>query len=253
MADRPILFSGPMVRGILDGRKNQTRRVVKGEALDWLDDAKFSPKFVADPNNSLCPYGYAGDRLWVREAWRVYNFPCDDAWTYQYKADGKVLSERDLNSGPGFDESKHEKWQMRLAEQSWAECEHSPLVQHICDDSARFLGPERPMRWRPSIHMPRWASRLTLEVERLRIERLQSITVEDVCAEGLDFDGEHEEVFSHWQSLAAAAPPDDLPVSGPLKPEIGTFKTLWDSINGKKHPWESNPWVWVIELGRADS
>jgi hypothetical protein len=80
MRERPILFSGEMVRAILDGSKTQTRRVVKGEALKWLAPEMFAPSFVADPANGVCPFGYAGDRLWVRETFRTYEGITSTSW-----------------------------------------------------------------------------------------------------------------------------------------------------------------------------
>jgi len=173
----PILFSGPMVRAILKGRKSQTRRVVTGMALDWLRPTGFTPQFVADPENGLCRYGYRGDRLWVRETW------LQDGNSYLYKADFGETSE---------------------------------------------------FRWKPSIHMPRKASRLTLEIVNLRIERLQDISRDDAKAEGVSniFHNSPE----HFER-------------GVLNPYVANFSILWDKINAKRgFGWDVNPWVWVIEF-----
>lgn len=146
MKERPILFSAEMVRAILDGRKTQTRRVVKGMALDWLQPGMFSPKFVADPANYLSPYGYAGDRLWVRETWQIV-YERMDGQRFTYPIEG--------------------------ARQRWIEYAASPRDEH------------EPPKWRPSIFMPREFSRITLEVVNVRVERVQEISREDAKAEGV--------------------------------------------------------------------
>lgn len=136
MKERPILFSAPMVRAILDGTKTQTRRAVKGRALEWLmSPICFAPEYVAMPENEACPYGFAGDALWVRETWARD----DEDGTLMYRAD---------------------------------------LGRDVCADAweqGRIEGVPR-YRWRPSIHMPRQASRLTLEVTGVRVERLPELT-----------------------------------------------------------------------------
>lgn len=168
--ERPILFSGEMVRAILDGRKTQTRRVAKGIALEWLAPDMFTPEFVALPENGLCPYGYSGDRLWVRETFQSYG----DGFAYRA----------------------------------------TPVI------------PDN-RNWKPSIFMPRSASRITLEITNVRVERLNEITEMDAEAEGVYV----------WSD------------SG--NPAIWKFHCLWDDINGKKYPWSSNPWVWVVEFQKS--
>lgn len=92
MREKPLLFSAPMVRAILDGTKTQTRRIIKSEmALDWLDNAKFNPEFVAHPENDMCKYGKIGDQLWVRETWKYNNWTEDGIPFIEYRADGSVL------------------------------------------------------------------------------------------------------------------------------------------------------------------
>ena len=174
MSEKPILFSTPMVQAILAGRKTQTRRIVKGTALLWLQPEMFSSAFVAMPENKLSPYGYAGDLLWVRETF------CPD-W-----ADGKVIYKAD-------------------------------------GGSAKEAGYKSEPRWRPSIHMPRSASRITLKVVNVRVERVQEISHHDVLAEGGPFGN-----------------------SGSSDVD---FAVLWNSINAKRgYSWGSNPWVWVVEF-----
>ena len=147
--ERPILFSAPMVRAILDGSKTQTRRVVKGFALELLQPDDFRPDYVALPENALSPFGFAGDRLWVRETWQHSNYPLgpyDDDCLVFYRADYL-----DDPHGPDGEKSPEGKYRA----------------------------------WRPSIHMPRSAARTLLDVTGVRIERLNAISDEDCIAEGI--------------------------------------------------------------------
>jgi hypothetical protein len=146
MRERPILFSGEMVRAILDGSKTQTRRVVKGEALKWLAPEMFAPSFVADPANGVCPFGYAGDRLWVRETFRTYEGITSTSWV------GEEIEPFNDRLPLALDwKTPRLKWQF----------------------AADGLDDDPDCKWRPSIHMPRWASRITLEITGVRIERMQ--------------------------------------------------------------------------------
>lgn len=220
--ERPILFSGPMVTAILAGQKTQTRRVIKGQALEWLAPDMFMPEFVADPENGLCPYGQPGDRLWVRETWHDFG-----RWALLMFAEGD-------------DPSDYE----------WRSADFPERIRYAADDPTDLVdmnGPDYPRlyhRKMASIHMPRKASRLSLEVVSVRVERLQAITVADVVAEGIDLDGEHADDFlnaEHAQAGGLSIPCDH--------PEVYPFVRLWDSINAKRgHAWDTNPWVWVVEF-----
>ena len=208
MRERPILFSGEMVRAILSGRKSYTRRVVKlptwadpgsdielcdkdgqgQSAIDW-------PNVVCKSTGCLaeipCPYGGPGGRLWVRETFasrRDVDWATDPekARRYiHYRADG------------GFDPKDEDNWH------DWG-------------------------AWRPAIHMPRCLSRLTLEIASVRVERLHQMTAAEAVLEGFTTriyrDGRGQESALHC------------------------FRELWNELNGKKYPWESNPWVWRIEF-----
>lgn len=194
MKERPILFSAPMVRAILDGTKTQTRRAVKRKALEMLcPPIEFSPDFVAHPENYLCPYGEAGDRLWVRETWA------------QDDEDGQLMYRADL----GRD----------MCADAW--------------EQGRIEGVPR-YRWRPSIHMPRTASRITLDISEVRVEHLQDISATDALAEGivrLPDGGYGLPGGSHYHHT---------------DPRI-SYWSLWDAINGLGAT-EANPWVWALTL-----
>jgi len=203
--ERPILFSAPMVRAILDGSKSQTRRIVKPqppsghEFAGWVFSSTFKPdeekatwskvdsKFMlSDPHRVRCPYGKPGDRLWVRETF------CPD-WSDKtiYKADG---------------------------------------------GSAIEAGYKKEPRWTPSIHMPRWASRINLEITGIRVERLQDISEKDAIAEGISQTkyGCHIHFYPDMKCVTV---------------EEG-YRNLWESINGAGS-WEVNPWVWVVEFKKV--
>lgn len=180
MKEIPIIFSAPMVRAILAGKKHQTRRLVKPDGV--LVDGGGQPftqrwdgsEQVNWRRDVRCPYGVAGDKLWVRETWRHQASP-HTVSSCRYRVD------------------------------------ETPENDHY--------------QWRPSIFMPRWASRITLEVTSVRAERLQEISEADAAAEGI-----------------AHVPPDSRLV--PL------YAQLWDSLNAKRAPWASNPWVFVVSFQR---
>ncbi|MCF7545316.1 hypothetical protein [Pseudomonas petrae] len=144
--ERPILFSAPMVRAILEGRKTVTRREVKKQAaLDCLA-AGFEPAFLALPGNAdLCPYGKPGERLWVRETW---------------------AQPANLDPGP------------TVYRATYPDC--------IKGQGWENLPPSSAIRWKPSIHMFRRDSRILLEITDVRVERLQAISRSDIRAEGLE-------------------------------------------------------------------
>lgn len=181
MKERPILFSGSMVRAILDGRKTQTRRVVTNARPYTATDNGIDILWAT--GSLRCPYGQPGDRLWVRETW------CLRPEGYGYRADNNP----DNN----------------------------------------------PLKWGPSIHMPRWASRITLEVTGVRVERVQDISEEDARAEGIRATRlSHGSVVYHT---------DSYPTPNIYGSAQERFVNLWHSINTPRgYPWESNPWVWVV-------
>lgn len=210
--ERPILFSAPMIRALLDGRKTQTRRVVRWKYWDnstpqtpieqvdqfadivegLAENLSGSPVPFCD---SKCPYGKPGDRLWVRETFAM---------------------PEDVGEGPDGD------MYYRATDPGW-------------DDN------ETGLRWRPSIHMPRWASRITLEVTGVRVQRLQDMTETDAIDEGAMTLPNRPTYEAECAAERAA---------GRIKPPLGDsplkrFATLWEQINGAGS-WAANPWVWVI-------
>jgi hypothetical protein len=190
MKERPILFGAPMVCALLDGRKTQTRRIVKSELPD-------SPPMRRANGAWDCPYGSPGDCLYVRETWAAgihsLNAKISKDYHVVYAADGDTAK------------------QYRLAD-----------------------------KWTPSIHMPRWASRILLEITDVRVERLQDISEDDAKAEGIEFI--HGEF---WRNYEVEVGDEEDSWESPLD----SYKTLWQSINGPR-TWWANPWVWVITFKR---
>jgi hypothetical protein len=236
MRELPILFSAPMVRAILEGRKTVTRRVVKlPDGFDFTGgqgDSRDDPvnwggedqdgmwwALAAGPDVDRvlsCPYGQPGDRLWVREAWRV-PISLDDL-------SGKQIAEKCLDAGyrKPWCPIQYEADGARTSEKDWREFGPHPSTQV-------------PGRYRHARFMPRWASRLTLEVTGVRVERLQDISEADAIAEGLLRDGDG------WRGASG------LPW---FASPVGAYRSLWESINGAGS-WDANPWAWVVEFRRV--
>jgi hypothetical protein len=201
--ERPIPFTGPVVRAILDGSKTQTRDLAtmrvcgnKKIPVPISDDVEWATK-VADN-----PYGQPGDRLWVRETWYC------DHWQVQ--------------KGPFLEVS-----------------EAKEMLVYRADGEQPYEA-EQPV-WRPSIHMPRWASRILLEIVSVRVERLQDISEADAIAEGVE---PHEVGQFAMHGLNAEERAEMR-----RQAAIGPYSGLWDRINGAGS-WDANPWVWVVEFKR---
>lgn len=215
--ERPILFSAPMVRAILAGQKTVTRRQVKKQAaLDCLA-AGFEPSFLTLPGNAdLCPYGKAGDRLWVRETWGVISHGFDEQGNMvDWEPERPAKAIREMRFGQGY---------------------YSGHVIYAADGPAEWAGADDGggaprSAWKPSIHMPRIASRILLEITGVRVERLQAISADQAEAEGIEF-------------LRAAPDLDETMTPQQL------FECLWDHVNGEG-AWDANPWVWVVEFKRV--
>jgi hypothetical protein len=223
--EKPILFTDEMVRAILDGRKTQTRRIVKpqppqpikegvGIEWQWWDEREaFVPNgtlagFTKEMRSGIrCPYGQPGDRLWVKETHFRWGRWVRNGKTKTGKPAWKFKPEKRLDrpmNGVAFDDLNEHHDRIKL---DWHK--------------------------RPSIFMPRSASRIILEMIAVRVERVQDVSDEDVKAEGVD---RPAPFTSEPQSIWQAA-----------------YQDLWNSINGKKHPWKSNPWVWIISFSRVSS
>lgn len=216
--ERPILFSGPLVRALLRDvdPKTVTRRLIRDEWFRCLDpeDPEDMPNILAQ-----CPHGVAGDRLWVRETWQMFDPEKDSIPTER-------LGPRAPHSG--VENTRKIGWRACYAADG-------PLVHPV----------HGPARWRPSIHMPRWASRITLEIVSVRVERLQDITEEDAEAEGVDEDpGEPQHEYHSTTGVYLGACYPDASY-------VRAFQALWDSINGERASWQSNPWVWVVSFQRV--
>ncbi|WAS56247.1 hypothetical protein MK974_24415 [Burkholderia ambifaria] len=227
MIERPILFSGPMVRAVLEGRKTQTRHVIAkqpGNGWDFDVPAQFGritsthPKkgrfgvFIRHgvdtdfPSFDLipCPYGMPGDRLWVRETWQHSNHPFGP-----YESDCIVFYRADYLDDP-----------------------LGPDLERSADGIRR--------EWRPSIHMPRGAGRITLEITGVSVERLNDCSEDDARAEG------SEAIGITFRRDVDGKPHLIESLGGPYR---DGFRILWESINGAG-AWNSNPWVWVIQFRR---
>lgn len=206
---RPILFSGPMVRAILAGRKTQTRRVIDrvaglgvvtcfggsettGYDFALRDRRDMWNEFREDELLRRCPYGQPGDELWVRETWGEVRYV---SVAGMRPRDSKIVYRADDPDDPV----------------------------------------DRPMGWNPSIHMPRWASRITLTVKAVRVERLHDISHDDAIAEGI--------LGTKWAEAELTLREQALPLS------VLAYSHLWQEINGPDS-WDANPWVWVVEFER---
>ncbi|AXF28589.1 TPA: hypothetical protein QH810_001459 [Klebsiella pneumoniae subsp. pneumoniae] len=220
MKERGVIFNGEMVRAILHGRKTQTRRIVKGTdgavkfCKEWDINGEEIFVVLGEKDHTgmnpvlgalSCPFGAVGDRIWVREAFRVHSLATDVA-TLAYKA-----SERN----------------------SWTEQTHRVPVA-VCNK------PATPEKWTPSLHMPRWASRILLEITDVRVERLNAISEEDARAEGI-IDG----------GCLNCGEPEPCGCANPEPDATDAFAYLWQSIYGQES-WNADPWVWVIEFKRVE-
>ncbi|WP_337025217.1 hypothetical protein [Pantoea anthophila] len=231
MKERPIIFNADMVRAVLDGRKTQTRRIMRVQPSadfcpmnmelkrdfnarwytpgmvdkdGYLQPAKKQTFGVASEDEGYtCPFGAVGDRLWVRETWSVVSHAFDDdGLMIDYVPDRPAKAVHEQPFGRGY-YSGHAIYAADGGF-TWG------------DDDGCVDGRSC---WKPSIHMPRWASRITLEITGVRVERLQDISGADMQAEGM-----------RWRE---------------------EFPCLWEAIYGADS-WQANPWVWVVEFKRME-
>ena len=209
MIERGMIFNAEMVRALLDDRKTQTRRPVRFPVLDKNLGCELAGNELAGElsagNYLNSAFGKPGDRIWVRETFRVHSRATDVA-TLVYKASVR---------------------------NSWTEQTHRVPVS-VCNK------PATPEKWTPSLHMPRWASRMLLEIIDVRVERLNAISEENAASEGVaQFRG------GFWKHYQPGWTQHQLSARG-------SFVTLWKSIYDEES-WQSNPWVWVIEFKRCGS
>lgn len=224
MRERPILFSAPMVRAILDGTKTQTRRVLKMRH-DWTVEERedgsrwpWYPDYVTGgewDGWAPCPYGVRGDRLWVRETWQYADWTDEGEPYIRYASDGRVRFCPDVPDG-------------EVLVDVWEELSRSE--NYAIDNKAA------DRKWRPSIFMPRWASRLTLTITDVRVERLHDVSWKDALAEGV----------RSWEETLSDDPSCIVNMHDPRH----AYAQLWELINGQGS-WASNPWVWVVSFTRT--
>lgn len=240
MKERPIIFSGEQVRAILDGEKTQTRRVVNMDNLKVIPrhkvrgDFPFSnlevkgnqkTKGVIHGAGAVSCKATSGKLLGLRPG--EFDFVCP-------YADGKTLLDKsiDLNGVWRIEPSNNQRLWVRETFQ-YGLCTKSPVAYRATHKPSDLeAGWDEPIKWRPSIHMPRWASRITLEITSVRVERLQDISEQDANAEGGRLIDNLEVCYQNHRAY---------------------FSCQWDSINGKDKSknWIANPWVWVIEFKRV--
>lgn len=232
--ERPIIFSGDQVRAILDGQKTSTRRTLKWQPLDVIkgkviDGAQtWVTLDTRDPNHGSiikCRHGEIGDRLWVKETWAILQTD-----SVGLRAGISYRSDQEMNP--------------------FMICYHPRVPKDKWGQAISWFGKGR--KWHSARFMPRWASRILLEITDVRVERLQEIETEGAFYEGIEnvdpyayypeFREDGNAYFKHY-----------LEPGRIVKDPIVSFSTLWDSINAKLgHPWESNCWVWVIEFKRIE-
>ncbi|HFE4416613.1 TPA: hypothetical protein ACF26P_000019 [Klebsiella quasipneumoniae subsp. similipneumoniae] len=226
MKERGMIFNSEMVRAIVSGRKTQTRRIMKVQPesnqlglLLITDSTKHSDigKYHWAESNAtgnhvrsklfLCPFGAVGDRIWVREGF----FPAP----------------LEMQSEPPRKTMWNIAYRDGMQMEKLAPAEYNPTIYNY-------------ERWTPSIHMPRWASRILLEITDVRVERLNAISEEDARAEGI-IDG----------GCLNCGEPEPCGCANPEPDATDAFAYLWQSIYGQEN-WNANPWVWVIEFKRVE-
>lgn len=219
MRERPIIFNSEMVRAVMEGRKVQTRRAVKFPLRDKDLGCELSGNELAGEvsggNYRNCPFGAVGDRLWVRETWSVVSHAFDD--------DGLMID--CVPDRPA--KAVHEK--------PFGRGYYSGHAIYAADGGFTWGDDDGCVDgrscWKPSIHMPRWASRITLEITGVRVERLTALSDDDARNEGC---------------------PTQLPHNPEDEHQARTwFRGLWAEIY-VEDSWQANPWVWVIEFKRVE-
>lgn len=214
MKERGMIFNDEMVRAILDGRKTQTRRIANSSTANLLH---LREQYPHKHYNIDCPFGQTGDRIWVRET-----FSCignDDG--HPVDANGNLCSREEA----------------QRIYRATAIQKPGNYGLWTSPDGFDFEG-----AWTPSIHMPRWASRILLEITGVRAERLNSISEKDALREGL---------YQLPASGRYCLQPGMQYFGGASHCAKEVYSWLWESIYGE-HSWQANPWVWVIEFKRIE-
>lgn len=237
MKERPIIFNTEMVKAILDGRKTQTRRVIKPQPIIQGNKSAWELQWritllERDQLSLLCPYGQEGDRLWVRETWGYHGssyYMNKNTIHIRYLADGE---KRDIDGDIYCSHCGLKTGDIQTPKQN---LKYPSNFNDLDEDEQLWIRNNLIRKWWgaiktiPSIHMPRWASRILLEITKVRAERVQEIGFRDCEAEGID-----------GRNMLDAYIKND-------------YRVLWDSINAKRgHGWETNPWVWVISFKRIN-
>ena len=197
--NKPIIFRTEMVRAILDGRKTQTRRAVKIKSGDSFNTYSIQPGYINGGHDNY--YGFSSEE---------HDYKCP------YGQPGATLWVRET-----------------FALDEWFYLPGHKEVLYKTDN----IDSDYPVKWKPSIHMPKWACRIWLEIINIKVEKLQDIRMSDCEAEGAKdyLYGEYPNSYNIKKAGSCLR---------------HNFHRLWDSINEKKHPWASNPWVWVVEFER---
>ncbi|HDO7074944.1 hypothetical protein [Klebsiella pneumoniae] len=236
MKERGMIFNGEMVRAILDDRKTQTRRIMDPQPDDDIERSIFpNPEVIGWKSSRrhkhgsttahFCHYGKPGDRIWVRETWGVVSHAfSDDGLMIDWVPDRPATAIHEMPFGNGY----YSGYAIYAADGdfTWG------------DDDGYEDGRSC---WKPSIHMPKAASRILLEITDVRVERLNAISEEDATAEGVPPAG----------SLLPDYPGTFLTPKGDFATAKVAFQRLWESIYGEES-WKANPWVWVIEFKRVE-
>lgn len=258
MKEKPILFSSPMIRAILDGKKSMTRRVIKPQPPSASSLEDYKAEFSVAGHDYKCTYGQVGTAVWVKEAHYLYGY-----WEKN-----------------GLTKTGKQRWRFNYEWLQGVKYPDNP-PQRICREKN-----QRGWFKRSSLFMPRWASRITLEITGIRVQRVQEISEEDAIAEGCEAEqpkiwwqgyrewelGDGRRELMHQQAIGDK-PPDWMiePHRMQDRPDLlwsakRGFSILWDSINRKRkidygtnlktvypYSWIANPWCWCISFKRIDS
>lgn len=226
-----IPFNTGMMQALIDGGKTQTRRAIKPQPDE---DGLAKLKGIDEWHDTSarvyhCPYGKVGDRLFVQEEWKI------GAWNHDASNSGKFAIDYRVGADTSWHHVGWSDYEAFVLE-SEQDCVGAGLVPE--NDMFKWEKFQSPCRWRDAQSMPQWASRLTIKITNIRVERLQEISDEDAEAEG---------AFPLWDTYA-----ENIPVEVCNGSINGFAQRIWQSIyKGTPYSWEKNPWVWVIEFEKG--